>query len=137
MAQLKENQLVFIDENQNEVLCDIIFTYDSEEFGKSYVFFTEVGSEDENGNREVGVASYVPTDDGIGELQPVTTDEEWEMIEEVFESFAEESENGCCCGCGCEDGECDCEDGECDCENGECDCEDDEHECCCHHHHHK
>lgn len=119
MAELKDNQLVFVDENGNEILCDIIFTYDSEEFNKSYVFFAPVGSADEDGKVEVGVASYVPTEDGVGELHAVETDEEWDMLAEVFESFADEDECGCC-----EDG-C-CED-ECDDEEG-CSC------CCCHHH---
>ena len=117
--ELKENQLVFVDENGDEVLCDILFTYQSEEFGKKYVFFSPVGAEDEA--REVGVASFTETEDGMGELEVVATDEEWEMLEEVFEAFAEENE----CGCGCEEcGEyCDCEDEECDHEG-----------CCCHHH---
>ena len=120
--ELKENQLVFVDENGDEVLCDILFTYQSEEFGKNYVFFAAVGAEDEA--REVGVASFTETEDGMGELQVVTTDEEWEMLEEVFEAFAEENE--CGCGCGCEE----CGD-DCDCEEDEC-CD---HEgCCCHHH---
>lgn len=116
MAELKDNQLVFVDENGNEILCDIIFTYDSEEFNKSYVFFAPVGSSDEDGKVEVGVASYVPTEDGVGELHAVETDEEWEMLAEVFDSFAA-------------DDECDC-DGECDeeCDEECCSC------CCgCHH----
>lgn len=126
MAELKDNQLVFIDEEQNEILCDIIFTYNSEEFAKNYVFFTPVGSEDEDGRCEVAVASYVPTEDGIGELSPVETEEEWDMLEEVFQAYAEDSE----CGCGCgEDCECD---GECECEENEEECH-----CCCGHHHHK
>ena len=130
MAELKDGQLVFIDENQNEILCDIIFTYDSEEFGKSYVFFTEVGNEDENGNREVAVASYKPTEDGIGELEPVETDEEWSMLEEVLEAYAEDCESECGCGCCGEDCECD--------EECECECEEDHEEgCCCCGHHHK
>ena len=126
MAELKEGQLVFVDENENEVLCDILFTYDSEEFGKSYVFFSPVSSEDEDGNREVAVASYKPTEDGIGELEVVETDEEWDMLEEVLESYVDE------CGCGCGHEGCDC-DGDC-----ECDCEEEEDEechCCCGHHH--
>lgn len=124
--ELKENQLIFVDENGDEVLCDILFTYDSEDFGKKYVFFSPVGAEDEA--REVGVASYKETEEGMGELEVVTTDEEWEMLEEVFETFAEEHE--CGCGCGCE-GDCDCDcDDDCDCEDEEC-----SHEgCCCHHH---
>lgn len=116
MAEIKDNQLVFVDENGNEILCDIIFTYDSEEFNKSYVFFAPVGSADEDGKVEVGVASYTPTADGNGELHHVESEEEWEMLAEVFESFAEEDE-------------CDCE----ECE--ECDCEEEHCSCCCGCHH--
>ena len=110
---LKDDQLVFTDEQGNEVLCDIIFTYHSDDFNKDYVFFSQVGSEDEDGKVEVGVASYVPTDGAIGELMAVESDEEWDMLEEVFNSYASE--------CDCED----CE--ECD-EECDCDCD------CCHHH---
>ena len=113
----KENHLTFIDEQGNEVLCEILFTFNSEEFNKNYVLFYPVGSEDEDGNIEVMAASYVEGEDGTcGELQDITSDEEWALIEEMLESFAE--------------GDCDCED--CDCE--ECD-EDEEHCCCCHHDH--
>ena len=122
MAELKDNQLVFVDENGNEILCDILFTYDSEEFNKSYVFFTPVGIADEEGKCEVGVASYVPTEDGVGELHQVETDEEWDMLAEVFEAYAEEHDGCDCCG---ED--CDCCEDECDEEEG-CSC------CHCHHH---
>lgn len=106
----KENQLTFIDEQGNEVLCEILFTFNSEEFNKNYVLFYPVGSEAEDGSIEVMAASYVEAEDGTcGELQDVTTDEEWELIEEMLESFSEE---------------------ECDCE--ECE-EDEEHCCCCDH----
>ena len=107
----KENQLTFIDEQGNEVLCEILFTFNSEEFNKNYVLFYPVGSEDEDGNIEVMAASYVEDEDGTcGELQDITTDEEWELIEEMLESFAGE--------------DCDCED--CDCEE----CDEEEEHCC-------
>ena len=123
--ELKENQIVFIDENGDEVLCEILFTYSSEETGYNYVFFFPVGSEDEDGKVEIGVARYNETENGTGELEPVNTDEEWEMLEEVFEAYANEQES-CGCGCGCD---CDCDE-ECDCEEEECG-----HEgCCCHNH---
>jgi len=109
----KENHLTFIDEQGNEVLCEILFTFNSEEFNKNYVLFYPVGSEDEDGSIEVMAASYVESEDGTcGELQDVTTDEEWELIEEMLESFSE-----------------------CDCEDCEEECEDEDHCCCCHHDH--
>lgn len=132
MAELKENQLVFVDEKGEEILCDIIFTYESEEFKKNYVFFSQVGSADEDGRVEVGCASYIEKDGGIGELFQIEDDKEWDMLAEVFDQFAKDSECecGCGCGCGCED--CDCDE-DCDCNNGEDCCCHDGH-CECHHH---
>lgn len=112
-----EKQLIFVDEDGNEVLCNILFTFDSEEFNKSYVLFTPVTSEEED-QIEVAAASYVQGEDGtVGELFAIESDEEWQMIEDVLASFDEDE---CCCD-DCEE-DCDCEDE--DCHSG----------CCCHHH---
>ena len=117
MTDLKENQLIFTDDKGDEVLCDILFTYHSEEYQKDYVFFTPVGASDEEDNIQVSCASYIPDTDGIGELNEVTSDEEWEMLSEVFNSYVsdeEDEDNECCGGCagcqedceGCDDGSC-------------------------------
>ena len=104
-----ENRLTFIDEEGNEILCEILFTFDSEEFKKSYVLFYPVGSEEEE--IEVMAASYIPNENGEGELQAIETEEEWDMIEKVLDQFDEEY------------GSEECED----------DCDEEDHECCCHH----
>lgn len=111
-----ENRLTYIDENGNEVLCEVLFTFESEEFGKKYVLFYEVGDM-EDGDDQVSVmaASYQEGEDGsIGELYAVETDEEWDLIEEMLQRFDDE---------------------ECDCEDCDEECHD-EH-CGCHHHHHE
>ena len=116
-----EKQLIFVDEDGNEVLCNILFTFDSEEFNKSYVLFTPVTSEEEE-QIDVAAASYVQGEDGtVGELFAIESDEEWQMIEDVLASFDEDE---CCCD---ECGE------DCDCDN-DCEDEDCHHGCCCHHH---
>lgn len=105
----KENKLTYVDEDGNEVLCEILFTFDAEQFNKNYVLFYPVGSENEDGTISVMAASYQPLEDGsIGELNEVTTDEEWDLIDEMLEAFSEDQ-------CDCD--ECDCDD--CDCD--ECD----------------
>lgn len=104
MVELKDNQLTFVNDEGKEILCDIIFTYDSEEFHKSYVFFTEVGAVPGDDGIPVNCAAYVPNEtDGTGELVAIETDEEWEMVEKVFNDYLAELD----------DEECDC-DGECD-----------------------
>ena len=129
-----DNKLIYIDEDGNEVLCEILFTFDSDEFQKSYVLFYEVGKENEE-EVEVLAASYVPLEDGsVGELNDVETEEEWAMIEETLELYSDEEDD--------EDDEDD------DDEDDEDDDEDDDdeehehhhghnHECCGHNHNHE
>ncbi len=121
MAELKENQLIITDEEGNETLCEILFTFDSEEFNKSYVFFYEAGNYQEDDEVEVSFAAYEPKDGGIGELKEVENEEEFKMLSEVFNSFMQEGDE--CCG------DCDCD----DCEGCEDDEKEEHHCCCCHH----
>ena len=89
-----ENNITVVDENGNEQLCEVLFTFDSEEFGKSYVLYYPMGAEeDENEEIEIHASAFTPTEDGQdGELMPIETDEEWEMIEEMLETFLAEQD---------------------------------------------
>ena len=84
---MEDNKLTFIDEKGNEVLCEILFTFHSDEFGKDYVLFYPVGEEDEEGNINIMAASNVEADGGEGELSEITTEEEWKLIEETLEAY--------------------------------------------------
>lgn len=126
-----EGQLTIIDAEGNERLCQILFTLESEEFGKKYVIFFPIEQMDGEDEEQVQLmaASYTEGEDGNGELHEIETDEEWALIEDAVGEFEDsmEEHHGCGCGCGhsCEDGECD----------GECD-DEEEHHCgcgCCHH----
>lgn len=133
MSNLKpsDGQLTVIDAEGNEKLCQILFTVESEEFGKKYVVFYPIESiEDEESEQiQLMAASYVENEDGTGELSEVETDEEWAFLEravgEYEESYVEE--DGCCC----HGGDCHCEEEECHKETKE---ECGGHHCCCHHH---
>ena len=65
-----------------------------EEFGKNYVLLIPASAEeDENGEVEIQAYSFTENEDGTeGDLQPIPedSDAEWDMIEEVFNSFMEE-----------------------------------------------
>jgi uncharacterized protein YrzB (UPF0473 family) len=89
-----ENNITVVDENGNEQLCEVLFTFDSEEFGKSYVLYYPIGAEeDEEEEIEIHASSFTPTEDGQdGELMPIESDEEWDMIEEMLETFLAEQE---------------------------------------------
>lgn len=72
------------DEDGNEKEYTILFTFPCEETGKSYVLYYD--EEDEDG--EVFASAY----DDSGNLYPVETPQEQEIIEEMFESFMAEEE---------------------------------------------
>ncbi|MGT2865892.1 DUF1292 domain-containing protein [Streptococcus fryi] len=89
--------ITLVDENGNESLFEILLTIDGkEEFGKNYVLLVPFGSEeDEEGQVEIQAYSYTENEDGTeGDLQPIPEDSEaeWDMIEEVFNSFMDEAE---------------------------------------------
>lgn len=92
MDNLKDNQLIFVKENNEEVVCDILFTYHSKNFNKDYVFFIPVENINDDGTNDVACASYIEKDNAIGELNAVESDEEWEELSEVFNSFLLDTE---------------------------------------------
>lgn len=111
--------LTILTDEGKEVLCEILFTHHSDETGKDYVVFVQQGTND------ASAAVYVPREDGNGELKQIETDEEWSMLEDLLEDYAnnmEQHEHSSECGhC---DGGC----------GDDCDCgEEHDHECSCEH----
>ena len=77
-----ENQMVVTDNEGKEHLMNILFTYDNEERKASYVFFYD----SEDPNEDVIVMRY--TQDG--ELEPIEDDEEYDEVEEVYNTWSED-----------------------------------------------
>lgn len=87
--------ITIVDEQGNETLFEILLTIDGkEEFGKNYVLLVPVGAEeDEHGEVEIQAYSFTENEEGTeGDLKPIPEDSEaeWNMIEEVFNSFLDE-----------------------------------------------
>ncbi|MTH52522.1 DUF1292 domain-containing protein [Bacillus mangrovi] len=89
-----EKQITVVDENGNEQLCEILFTFESDEFKKSYVLYYPISSEDQDEEDvEIHASSFTPSENGEdGELQPIETEEEWDMIEEMMNTFFDDEE---------------------------------------------
>lgn len=73
------------DESGNEIEMEIIFTFQPDNSSKKYVLYTDPRMEDGS----VMASLY----DEEGHLSPVETEEEWDMIEEVFNAFVEDEED--------------------------------------------
>ena len=82
-----QQQITLVDENGDETLYDVLFTFKSEDFDRSYILIYP--GEDE----EVEIQAYAlpkgddPSDPQGGELQAIETDKEWDMIESVLNTF--------------------------------------------------
>ena len=81
----ENNKFTIVAEDGREVECEILFTFDNKENGKSYVVYVD-GTTDENGVVQVYASVYDPTGENT-RLMPIETEEEWEMIEELLASM--------------------------------------------------
>ena len=80
-----ENTLTVRTQDGQTVVCDVLFTFDSEETGKSYVVYTD-NSKDEGGNINVFASVYDPTGEDPT-LGAVETEAEWEVIETIMDQL--------------------------------------------------
>jgi uncharacterized protein YrzB (UPF0473 family) len=73
-----------IDDEGNEIEFDVLFTFESDDTQKKYVLYYDASLD------EPEVFSSIYDDDG--NLFPIETPDEWDMIEEVFNSFIAQDE---------------------------------------------
>ena len=85
---MKKNTFSMIDENGNEVVYDVLFTFENEETNKNYIAYTD-NTKDETGNVQVYASIYYP-DDPNGKLEPIKTDKEWKVIETILDTIQQE-----------------------------------------------
>lgn len=81
-----------IDENGNEIIYDVLFTFESEETGKNYIVYTDNTVDATTGNIEVYASIYDP-DDPKSKLEPIESEKEWKVIETILETLQEEIRN--------------------------------------------
>ncbi|MDO4670464.1 MAG: DUF1292 domain-containing protein [Aerococcus sp.] len=89
----EENLITLIDEEGNETLYEILFTFHSEDYDRSYVLLVP---QETNDDEEVMVEAYAYTEtediDDFGELEEIESDEEWDMVEEVLNTYLDDEQ---------------------------------------------
>ncbi len=88
---MKKNTFSMLDENGNEVVYDVLFTFESDETHKNYIVYTD-NQRDETGNIEVYASIYYP-DDPHSKLEAIKTEKEWKVIETILDTLQEEVRN--------------------------------------------
>lgn len=59
---------------------------------KSYVVFSPIGEVDEDGDQIYDAMAYEQNEEEGGTLLPIESEEEWEMVQEMFNTLADEQE---------------------------------------------
>jgi uncharacterized protein YrzB (UPF0473 family) len=85
----KDDVITLVDDNGNETLFNILFTFDSEDFDHSYILLYPA---DAAADDEVDIQAYIfnPDDGDNGELKLIESDDEWDMVEQVLNTFLAE-----------------------------------------------
>ena len=85
MLDPEKNKFTVINNEGKEVVCDILFTFDSADTGKSYIVYTDNSRDEVEGYIRVFAAVLCEIDDDRQMLLPVKTDKEWDMLEAVLD----------------------------------------------------
>ena len=84
----KASSFTVINKEGKEVKCDVLFTFDSEETGKSYMVYTD-NTKDAKGNVQVYASIYDPNDPNT-KLEEIKSEKEWKVIEVILNQLQTE-----------------------------------------------
>lgn len=87
----KNNTFKIVNDKNEEIECRVLFTFDSDETGKSYIIYTDdtIG---EDGKALAYASVYDPSGESE-ELKPVESEKEWDLIFSVYETLQSKEEN--------------------------------------------
>ncbi|KRM60623.1 hypothetical protein FC26_GL000714 [Paucilactobacillus vaccinostercus DSM 20634] len=95
MSEQAQNDdfITLVDDQGNEELYKVLFTFDSDDYGKSYILLYPASAENDE-QVDIQAYAYQNQDDGSeGELEPIEDDAEWDMVEEVLNTFLDDDGN--------------------------------------------
>lgn len=90
-----EQLITLVDDKGNEELYQVLFTFDSDDYNKSYVLLYPADAADDE-EVEIQAFSFTPDQNGDasqGDLYPIEDDDEWDMVEEVLNTFLADEDN--------------------------------------------
>ena len=86
----KSGKIIIKNDENEEIECDVLFTFDNNDTNKSYIVYTD-NTKDDLGNIKVYANTYNEEDEE-GTLGNIETEEEWKLIEGILTSLSNETE---------------------------------------------
>lgn len=87
----KKGIFTIVNDKGENLECEVLFTFDSDETKKSYIVYTD-NTFDDDGNQKVYANTYDPTGENP-ELNPIVEEKEWQVIENILASLHEKLGN--------------------------------------------
>ena len=87
MNDEKKGVFTIVNDKGEEVECEILFTFDSDETKKSYIVYTD-NTTDEDGSIRVYASIFDPSGNNP-DLLPIESEKEWLVIENILASVQE------------------------------------------------
>lgn len=93
MALEEKERIIIPDENGEENLFEVLFTFDVDNTNQSYLAVVPA-EQTEDEEVEVYAFRYEEKDNDENDLSlfPIESDEEWEMVEEMLHTLADEED---------------------------------------------
>lgn len=88
MNNLEEQKFTVVNSEGDEVECEALFRFESDETHKNYIVYTD-NSQDEEGNTRVYASIYTPGEEKT-KLEPIETDAEWNKIQQILDVIQEQ-----------------------------------------------
>ena len=88
MNNLEEQKFTVVNAEGEEVECEALFRFESDETHKNYIVYTD-NSQDEEGNTRVYASIYTPGEEKT-KLEPIETDAEWNKIQQILDVIQEQ-----------------------------------------------
>ncbi|MFS0751354.1 DUF1292 domain-containing protein [Oceanobacillus sp. 1P07AA] len=91
MTLEEKERIIIPDENGDEHLFEVLFTFDVDETEQSYIAVVPAEQAEEE-EVEVYAFRFEEQDNEDFTLFPIESDDEWQMVEEMLNTLAEEEE---------------------------------------------
>ena len=86
MEEKKKQTFTVVDAQGKSIECEVIFSFTSQETGKSYIVYTD-RTRDAQGNLKVYANTFDPAVPN-SPLQPIKSEKEWEAIHHILEEVS-------------------------------------------------
>lgn len=88
---MEEMTFKVLNDNGEEVECQVLFTFENEETGKNYIAFTDGEIDEEDGCTKIYANIIEYGEDGeTATLRKIETDDEYDVIEDILQKLQTE-----------------------------------------------